>query len=474
MNDTNIERFLIGGVVFTFVTALAWFALNNQLSISNSVQAPTLITTVTPLVADDVLNDDGSTDVLGDELDVVSDEPTALPELTATLTDDELAVVNEEMMFEETPTPDIILAIPTEIPVEEPTAEPTIAYEEPTPEPTAIPEPTATPTATPVPIELIRGEVRWSGEKRVLYDVVVDQGATLIIEPNTTVFMEAGTSFYIDGNVRALGSATAPVRITSDGQAWGGMFVRAGGDVILIGTVLSRGGGGSTLMVAEQASVVMRDSQLNNNLGQIQLRDSAFTFENSTMRDNQLPYGAAVDAKFSYNSAFRMINSRVGPNIQAAGAPAVAIKTSGSATELTFELNGSLLTNQSGPNLQLESAADMAGSVQCNAFVAGDVGISLRTSTTQLPVFGLFVRNNAFEQHRGNRTNQYEPHQGNTWRTLYGMTSNVAANAQENWWDHATGPYDPKRYTTGRGELAGVNVDAGNWLTVRPVCAPQP
>jgi hypothetical protein len=349
-----------------------------------------------------------------------------------------------------------------------------MVYEEPTPEPTAIPEPTATPTATPVPVELIRGEVRWSGEKRVVYDVVIDSGATLIIEPNTTVLMAPGTSFYIDGNLRALGSATAPVRITSDGQAWGGMFVRTGGDVILLGTTMTRGGGTTTLITADQASVVMRDTQLNNNLGHIQLRDSAFTFENSTMRDNQLPYGAAVDATYSYNSAFRVINSRIGPNTQATGAPAVSVNVSGSATELAFEVNGSVLTNQTGPNLELESAADLSGSVQCNAFVAGDAGISLRTSTTQLPVFSLFVRNNAFEQHRGARTNQYEPHQGNTWRTLYGMTSNVAANAQGNWWDHATGPYDPKRYTAGRGELAGVNVDASNWLKTRPVCAPQP
>jgi hypothetical protein len=468
MNDTNIERFLLAGVVLTMMAALAFFAFNNQRTNTDTAQIVTPMATVTPLVADDTIID-GVTDVLGEE-------PTEVPQATATLTDDELAIINEEpaVVVEETPTPEVVLSIPTEIPVEEPTAEPTMVYEEPTPEPTAIPEPTATPTATPVPVELIRGEVRWSGEKRVVYDVVIDSGATLIIEPNTTVLMSPGTSFYIDGNLRALGSATAPVRITSDGQAWGGMFVRTGGDVILLGTTMTRGGGTTTLITADQASVVMRDTQLNNNLGHIQLRDSAFTFENSTMRDNQLPYGAAVDATYSYNSAFRVINSRIGPNTQATGAPAVSVNVSGSATELAFEVNGSVLTNQTGPNLELESAADLAGSVQCNAFVAGDAGISLRTSTTQLPVFSLFVRNNAFEQHRGARTNQYEPHQGNTWRTLYGMTSNVAANAQGNWWDHATGPYDPKRYTAGRGELAGVNVDASNWLKTRPVCAPQP
>ena len=490
MNDTNIERFLIGGVVLTFVAALAWYSMTSQRpSTDDSVQIADRVVTVTPL-----LQDADATDVLGAE-------PTALPQATATLTDDEVAIINEQIdedIVEATPTPDVILTIPTEIPIiEEPTtigdlAEPTAdsgmtdettdngtenldddLYQE-FLEPTMPPEPTATPTATPVPVELIRGEVRWSGEKRVVYDVVVETGATMIIEPNTTVFMAPGTSFYIDGNVRALGSAAAPVRITSDGQAWGGMFVRNGGDVMLLGAVISRGGGTTTLIAAERASVVMRDTQINNNLGHIQLRDSAFTFENSTMRDNQLPYGAAIDATFSYNSAFRVVNSRVGPNTQADGAPAVAVKSTGSATQLTLEVSGSLLTNQSGSNLQLESAADLSGSIQCNAFVAGDVGVSIRTNTTQLPAISLFVRNNAFEQHRGVRTNQYEPHQGNTWRTLYGMTSNVAVNGQGNWWDHAKGPYDPKRYTTGRGELAGVNVDAGNWLTTRPVCAPQP
>lgn len=477
MNEANIERFLLGGVVFTMIAALAWFAFNSQVSNNDTAQVPTLVATLTPLVADDGV-DDAPTDVSDDvPSDIIDEEPTALPELTATLTDDELAIINPEptappeIIVEETPTPEVVEVIPTEIPVEEPTAEPPPPVE---PEPTAIPEPTATATATPVPIELIRGEVRWSGEKRVLYDVVVDPGATLILEPNTTVFMAPGTSFYVDGNIRALGSATAPVRITSDGQAWGGMFVRKGGDVILLGTTISRGGGGSTLILAEQASIVVRDSQLNNNLGQIQLRDSAFTFENSTMRDNQLPYGAAIDVAYSYNNAFRMVNSRVGPNTQATGAPAVVVDVRGSATVLTFEVNGSLLTSQSGPNLDIESATDITGNLQCNTFVDGDVGVSMRTSTAQLPVISLLVRNNAFEQHRGDRTNKYEPHPRNAWRTLYGMTSNVAINAQGNWWDHATGPYDPKRYTTGLGELAGVNVDAAKWLTTRPVCAPQP
>ncbi len=474
MNDTNIERLLLAGVVITVIAALVVFAFNNQRTNTDTALVPTPVVTVTPLVADDMTTEETS--------DVLGDEPTDIPQATATLTDDELAIINEEPtatteIVVDTPTPEVVEVIPTEIPVvEEPTAE--VPAEEPPPppepQPTAIPEPTATPTATPVPVELIRGEVRWSGEKRVLYDVVVDPGATLIIEPNTTVFMAPGTSFYIDGNVRALGSATAPVRIMSDGQAWGGMFVRKGGDVLLLGTTISRGGATTTLIVAEQASLVIREAQINNNFGNIQVRDSAFSFENSTMRDNELPYGAAIDATYTYNNALRIQTSRIGPNTQATGAPAVALTVNGIATALAFDINGSVLTNQSGPNLDIESATDIAGSIQCNAFVDGDVGISMRSSTAQLPEVSALVRNNAFEQHRGERTNQYEPHSKNAWRTLYGITSNVAVNAQGNWWDHTTGPYDPKRYTAGRGELAGVNVDAGNWLTTRPVCAPQP
>lgn len=507
MNETTIERFLIGGVIVTFVAALAWYAVNNQIAANDVTEYPNDAITVTPLVPDD--GNDTDLDTTGDAS--TDEAPTAESMPTATLTAEELALLMPptmpaEVTEEPTATAEIIMAVPTELPpVEEPTAadadidtpsidmtpkedassdEATSAEASNTeensnppvtePPPTAIPEPTATPTATPVPIELIRGEVRWSGEKRVLYDVVVDPGATLIIEPNTTVFMAPGTSFYIDGNVRALGSSTNPVRITSDGQAWGGMFVRAGADVILLGTLISRGGGTTTLIMAEQASVILREVQLNNNLGHIQLRDSAFTFESSTMRDNQLPYGAAISATYTYNNAFRIQSSRIGPNTQADGAPAVAVKMSGSDTQVAFDVNGSILTNQSGPNLQLESSADITGAIQCTAFVAGDVGVSVRSQSTQLPAISLFVRNNAFEQHRGVRRNAYEPHAGNSWRSLYGMTSNVAANAQGNWWDHASGPYDIKRYTTGRGELAGVNVDAANWLTVRPVCAPKP
>lgn len=491
MHETNIERFLIGGVVFTFVAALAWYAVNNQMIATDNTPQTVSSVTVTALV-DEEQNDAVITPeleatatlvLISDEQVVPEPEPTATFVIPATVT----------------PTPEVILAIPTDLPAvddttndidtgtgdvqyeeesaaEEPTAEEPSNETESTPsqpQPTPIPVATAVPTATARPVDVIRGEVRWSGEKRILYDVVVDADATLIIEPNTTVFMAPGTSFYITGSLRALGSVDAPVRITGEKRAWGGIYVRRGGDVVLEGVLLNRGGATATLMMAEEASVVIRDTQINNNLGHIQLRDSSFSLENSTMRDNRLPYGAAINATYTYNNAFRINKSRVGPNTQAQGAPAVAVNVQGAMSELAFEVNDSLLTNKSGPNLQFESESTIAGSIQCNTFVAGDAGVSLR-SNAQMPIASVLVRNNAFEQHRTERTNQYEPHPANPWRTLYGMTSNVGVNAHGNWWDHATGPYDPIRYSAGLGELAGVNVDAASWLTERPVCAPKP
>jgi hypothetical protein len=78
--------------------------------------------------------------------------------------------------------------------------------------------------------------------------------------------------------------------------------------------------------------------------------------------------------------------------------------------------------------LVLNSAAPVNGSVQCNAFADGAIGVQIRSSLPQVPGIGFALRNNAIERHSAK------------YSTARGMTSDVAVDAKENWWNSASGP----------------------------------
>jgi hypothetical protein len=388
----------------------------------------------------------------------------------------------------EMPT-ELLPEAPTEYPTEVPPAfNPTVALEEPTmipeptyapmdtetPAPTEIPPPTDTPLATdtpaptntptpvPRPIEVLKGNVSWSGEKIVTKDVLVSAGSVLTIEPGTTVRFGTGISLYVDGKLQALGRSDAPVRLTAARLPWGGVFVRPNGDALLVSTVISNGGAAATVLYAEQANLTMRDVTMNNNIGQIRLIDAVTTIQQSVIRDNSLAYGSMIDAAIDAGGSITIENSRVGPNTQVDGTSALSLLAPNPQSTVNFTLSGSIFMSSSGANVVINSAAPVNGSMQCNAFADGTIGVQIRSSLPQVPGIGFALRNNAIERHSAK------------YSTARGMTSDVAVDAKENWWNSASGPYDPLRYRAGRGESVGSTVVADKWLTVRPACAPIP
>jgi hypothetical protein len=304
--------------------------------------------------------------------------------------------------------------------------------------------------------------VSWSGEKIVTKDVLVSAGSVLTIEPGTTVRFGTGISLYVDGKLQALGRSDAPVRLTAARLPWGGVFVRPNGDALLVSTVISNGGAAATVLYAEQANLTMRDVTMNNNIGQIRLSDAVTTIQQSVIRDNSLAYGSMIDASIDAGGSITIENSRVGPNTQVDGTSALSLLAPNPQSTVNLTLSGSIFMSSSGANLLLNSAAPVNGSVQCNAFADGTIGVQIRSSLPQVPGIGFALRNNAIERHSAK------------YSTARGMTSDVAVDAKENWWNSASGPYDPLRYRAGRGEAVGSTVVADKWLTVRPVCAPIP
>ena len=488
------DRLLISGAIAAMAAALLlWYLTGDartQVAQYNQTTTPGIVrtTTITPqFTALATFPITGTVEI------VLTIETTAIPaaEMTVVPTRPEDALLltpANGAVAPEMPT-ELLPEAPTEYPTEVPPAfNPTVALEEPTmipeptyapidtetPAPTEIPPPTDTPLATdtpaptntptpvPRPIEVLKGNVSWSGEKIVTKDVLVSAGSVLTIEPGTTVRFGTGISLYVDGKLQALGRSDAPVRLTAARLPWGGVFVRPNGDALLVSTVISNGGAAATVLYAEQANLTMRDVTMNNNIGQIRLIDAVTTIQQSVIRDNSLAYGSMIDAAIDAGGSITIENSRVGPNTQVDGTSALSLLAPNPQSTVNLTLSGSIFMNSSGANLVLNSAAPVNGSVQCNTFADGTIGVQIRSSLPQVPGIGFALRNNAIERHSAK------------YSTARGMTSDVAVDAKENWWNSASGPYDPLRYRAGRGESVGSTVVADKWLTVRPACAPIP
>lgn len=488
------DRLLISGAIAAMAAALLlWYLTGDartQVAQYNQTMTPGIVrtTTITPqFTALATFPITGTVEI------VLTIETTAIPaaEMTVVPTRPEDALLltpANGAVAPEMPT-EVLPEAPTEYPTEVPPAfNPTVALEEPTmipeptyapmdtetPAPTEIPPPTDTPLATdtpaptntptpvPRPIEVLKGNVSWSGEKIVTKDVLVSVGSVLTIEPGTTVRFGTGISLYVDGKLQALGRSDAPVRLTAARLPWGGVFVRPNGDALLVATVISNGGAAATVLYAEQANLTMRDVTMNNNIGQIRLSDAVTTIQQSVIRDNSLAYGSMIDASIDAGGSITIENSRVGPNTQVDGTSALSLLAPNPQSTVNLTLSGSIFMSSSGANVVINSAAPVNGSMQCNAFADGTIGVQIRSSLPQVPGIGFALRNNAIERHSAK------------YSTARGMTSDVAVDAKENWWNSASGPYDPLRYRAGRGEAVGSTVVADKWLTVRPACAPIP
>ncbi|MFM2308805.1 MAG: hypothetical protein RLY87_926 [Chloroflexota bacterium] len=532
MNDSLIDKILLGGAVVCVLAAAAFFG------VSRIDWAPATVATgdVTPTATTSGDVQDGtpeptSTAAIGPDGEVIPTatdaavEPTVSedasePAPTATpfgqrarvntdyllLTpadamddgsDSEEYVATEEPYFEPTlevfptevlSTPDAAEATlpanefvqPTDVPMQEETA----VAEEPTIEETPVPDsgesssreeyptkevfetavPTLTPTPTVPPMDVVRGVVSWTGLRAVTKDVLVPAGAQLIIEPNTTLKISAGVSIYVDGTLRLNGTKAQPVYVTNENgtaQPWGGVYVREDAEMTVNDAYIWNGGAAGTLVAVERGTLRIADSELKNNRGQIRLSDAIFSLQKSTVRDNDLAFGAMVDASYSANGSMLFEYSRIGPNTGGSGT-VVAIDQSDALSQVQLDMTGANLVGTNGTNMTIISKGTVTGALQCTTFHGGDSAVRVDSSGPSVPGIGVTIHQSVFSGHRA----PYGPPRV--------VVSNVGIDARYNWWNAASGPYHPKQNPGGTGEANGVNVTATGWLTVRPPCAPVP
>jgi len=377
-----------------------------------------------------------------------------------------------------TRTPAVFQPAPTVAisPEVSPTEPPTVAPDQPRPTrlPAAAPTvrpPTPIPSPTPVPVDVLRGNIRWTVARspiRLTRDQQLARGATLIIEPGVEVRLAPGVSFFVEGTLYAIGAPDRPIRfVASERQRWEGLFGRPGSNIAMEHTEIRGGGAGGTLLTSEGGNLVLRHARINDNGGHIQVSDSRLEIRDSEIAGNDMPYGAALDASYLSGNTVILTNNRVGGNRQQAGSPPVALSNQSAFETLNLDIQGNLLVGKEAPDLLLFTNGPLQGGLTCNALIGGTNGLSLRSETPQVPGFALNVRDNATEKHTPPIIPIYLE-----YGIGRGATSEIVLDMRNNWWGSALGPYEPDRYADGRGEAVGDNIEFAPWLTERPACAP--
>src|SRR6266508_2079662 len=231
----------------------------------------------------------------------------------------------------------------------------------PTPPPTRLPPtprpPTAIPSPTPIPVDLLRGNIRWTAARspiRLSRDQELAPGATLTIEPGVEVRLAPGVSFFVEGTLSALGTADRPIRfVANERQRWEGLFGRPGSNIALEYTEIHGGGAGGTLLTSDGGNLVLHHARINDNGGHIQVSDSRLEMRDSEIAGNDMPYGAALDASYLGGGIVIMTNNRIGGNRQQAGSPPVLLNNQSAFETLNLDLQGNLLVGNDAPDLVL-------------------------------------------------------------------------------------------------------------------------
>jgi hypothetical protein len=279
-----------------------------------------------------------------------------------------------------------------------------------------------------------------------------------------------GIAISTEGKLYALGKPGQPVRFIASGtQRWDGIFGRAGSEIILEQTEIHGGGAGGTLIMAEGATLGLRNVKISDNGGHIRSAFSRLEVRDSEISGNDMPYGAALEATFSGGLA-TIIGNRIGGNRLAPGAPQVLLHNESDFEGLRVDVQRNLLIGQDGPDLTLSTTTTpLSGNVLCNSLLNGSNGLSVRSGTVQTPGFPLNIRDNAIDDHIPPIVPVYLK-----YGIGRGATSEVQIDMRNNWWGKNNGPYEPDRWADGRGDSVGENISFDPWLPDWPSCTPRP
>jgi hypothetical protein len=304
----------------------------------------------------------------------------------------------------------------------------------------------------------IEGNVRWLTSQSPIQidrDVLIAAGSSLQIDPGVEVRVKPGINILVDGQLHTAGTAGAPVRFSGTEGRWNTIVGQPGSFVTLEHTELRNAGSGGIAVSTSGGQLTARDLLLTDGGGGISSSGSAVDIRSSRIFGNDLRAGPAISLGLAKDMPVTLQNNIVGGNQLQRGTPQIRL-VSGPSGSGPIDIENNAFTGSGSPIVDIQTPAPLGGTIRCNGFRSGTVGLQLSATTPSGKDFSLVVDNNAFEQ-----------------QTTYGVASTVSLDAGGNWWGHPTGPYDAQRNPQGQGTRVGVNVGFQPPLPARPGCAPN-
>jgi hypothetical protein len=327
----------------------------------------------------------------------------------------------------------------------------------------------------PVPdILVLHGEHHWSQSLVLTRTYQIAWDAILTIDPGADIQIPAGISLFVDGTLVANGQEGSRVRMRGDpNRHWEGIFGNPNSTIILRHTDIHHGGAGGTLMTSDDSNLILDSVNITENGGQIRINNSHVEIRGSTVANNDMPYGSAIEATYARGSAphvdLLLNNSRITNNRLANGAAALQVTNEQAEATVILDLQHNTLSGQNGPDLMLFAHGQLGGNITCNAFVGAASGLNVRSNRDQTFTLMLNTRDNAIEGHAPPLDPFYRQN-----RIGRGAASEIPFFMLNNWWGNTSGPYSPERHADGRGDAVGNTVLFEPWLKERPSCAPYP
>lgn len=348
---------------------------------------------------------------------------------------------------------------PTPGGVDEPSQNPTPDVLQPTPTLENTPTPVATPvppTPTARPAEVLSGNIRWtsaSSPVQLTKNVVVPAGSFLTIEPGVEVRFGPNVQLMIAGKLNAQGTSAAPIKLVGATGRWDGIVGTRGSSIVLDHVELRQAGREGTVLSSVDGALVVTNSTLVDNGGGIVVVGSSLDLRSTQIIGNSVS-GPIVNVQLPSKAPTVIVGNVIGGNRTPLGAPQVLLSSAPTAGPLTFEGN-SIIAGE-GPGTILNTAGAISGTIRCNSFSGGSVGLQLTSNQPDASNFNIAIDTNAF-----------------AGQASYGATGTLSFNLANNWWGDPSGPSDARRNAQGRGTPIGVNLHFQPWLTSRPACAPQ-
>ncbi len=307
----------------------------------------------------------------------------------------------------------------------------------------------------------ITNEIRWTqadSPKVLRVNYTVPAGTLLTIDPGVEVQLASRVRLEVAGALTADGTASQPVEFrTADGGDWDGIYVVDGGVGYILNSQIEDAGARNSSLVAQNATLIVRDSTLSNNAGGIYSSNSYVELQRLSITNNVFEQNPALALRVGAQGSVVIDAVSIENNTFSGNAAIAHLVLEGQ--QATLDVQNAVFNDQARLSMLIEASADFKATLRCNTFANTTVGLGIAFASALPREAGRDIRisDNAFS---GNGQS--------------GLQSSALLNAANNWWGDASGPTDARRNPGGRGVRVSDAVTFTPWLTAEQACTRSP